>query len=416
MKRIIEFIQDYWRHIVIGLIIAVIGYFVVFNGIRTMTPGFSGQEIATQSSSTSLRTIWENPINALYKLILWVPFKLGHHSVMFTRLTAGVVAIVSAALFYFIVYSLFSHRIAILTTILFVTSSGFLHASHLGTPVILQIFGVLTLVALAPAYILLKGKIIPMYIAAITLALLLYIPGLLWFILVGFIVLNKRIYHTFKLLPAKHQSFIAIITLLLIAPLIWASIKHTSIALASLGLPSSIPSLHIIAVRAGNLVQSLFWSGKGPAEIMLVGSPLLNLIEFSLLFIGIAVQFKKPRFRSNFFVIGATFFIVLLIIFGGIVNYITLVPLLYLLMAGGVFYLLTQWQKVFPVNPVAHFVGTALVFGLVAVSALFHTKAFYTAWPRSNPTRSAFSHPQPQHYDTSSVKKDLVKQQTGPTF
>jgi len=416
MKKIVEFFQDYWRPIIIGLTIAVIGYFIVFNGIRTMTPGFSSQEIATQSSSTSLRTVWENPINIVYKLILWIPFKLGHHSVILTRIVAGVVAIVSAALFYFIVFSLFSHRIAILTTILFITSSGFLHAAHLGTPVVLQIFGVLTLVALAPAYLLVKSKVLPLYVGAITLALLLYIPGMLWFILVGIIVLNKRILQTFRSLATKHRVYISIISVILLAPLIWASYKHPSIALASLGLPATIPTIHTIGVRTDNLIRSLFWSGTGPAEIMLIGAPLLNLIEFSLLFIGVAVQFKKPRFRSNFFVIGATLFIVLLIIFGGIVNYITLTPLLYLLMGGGLFYLLTQWHKVFPVNPVAHFVGTALVFGLVAMSVLFHTKAFYTAWPRSNETRAAFSQPQPTHYDTSSVKNDLVKQQTGPTF
>lgn len=416
MKNINEFFQNYWRHIIIGVGIVVIGYFVIFNGIQTLTPAYSGQEIATQSSSTSLRTIWENPINAIYKVILWIPFKLGHHSVIFTRIAAAIIALVSAALFYFIVFSLFSHRIAILASILFVTSSGFLHASHLGTPLVLQLFGVLTLVTLAPAYILLKGRLLPMYVGATTLALLLYIPGMLWFVLVGAIVLNKRIYHAFRQLPTKHQLCIGVLVVVLLAPLIWSSIKHPSIALASLGLPASIPSWHVITERANNLLRALLWSGRGPAEIMLVGAPLLNLIEFSLLFIGIAIQFKKPRYKSNFFIVGATLFIILLIIFGGIVNYVTLTPLLCLLMASGLFYLLTQWHKVFPVNPVAHFVGTMLVFGLVAVSALFHTKAFFTAWPRSNATRAAFSHPQPTHYDTSSVKNDLVKQQTGPTF
>lgn len=403
MKKVTKFIQDYWRHIIIGSIVAVIGYFIVFNGITTMTPGYSNHEIAAQSSSSSLRVIWQNPIDALYKLILWVPFKLGHHSVVLARITAGMIAVASATLFYFVVYSLFSHRIATLTTILFVTSAGFLHASHLGTPLILQIFGIVTLLALVPAYRVLKGKLLPLYSTVVVLTLLLYIPGLIWFVLVGIGVLNTRIVRTFRSLPTRHQLYMAAIVVLLLTPLVWAYIRHPGLLLTSLALPATLPSWHDISTRAQSFVWSLFWAGKGPAEIMLVGAPLLNLIEFSLLFIGISMQFKKPRLASNFFILGATLFIILLIIFGGVLSYVTLTPLLYLLMASGLFYLLTQWHKVFPVNSVAHVVGATLVIGLLAVSSLFHVKAFYTAWPRSDATHAAFSQPQPSHYDKSSA-------------
>lgn len=415
MKTITKFLRNYWRYIVIGLAVVIASYFIIFSTLSTM-PGYSSQEIAAQSSSTSLNVIWHNPINAIYKLMVWVPFKLGHHSVLWTRFAAGIIATISAALFYFIVYSLFSHRIAILTTILFVTSSGFLHAAHLGTPLILQIFGVITLLALIPAYLLMKGKILPLYITVATLVFLLYIPGIIWFVLVGIIVLNKRILHTLKTLDAKHQIYLGLIVLVLLAPLAWAYIQHPSLALTGLGLPASMPQWHEIVSRAETFGRSLLWAGNGPAEIMLVGAPLLNIVEFSLLFIGIAVQFKKPRLTSNFFVIGATLFIVLLIIFGGIISYVTLTPLLYLLMAGGIFYLLTQWHKVFPINPFAHFVGMALICGLVAMSVLYHVESFYTAWPYNNATKAAFSRSQPTHYDTKSIQKAPIAPQIGPTF
>lgn len=415
MKKVLEFLQDYWRHIIIGLGIALIGYFVVFHGVMTMLPDYSPQEITAQASSSSLRAIWDQPLNALYKILVWVPFKLGHHSVVVTRLVAGTIALACATLFYFIVYSLFSHRIAILTTILFVTSSGFLHASHVGAPFILQLFGVLALLALIPAYILIRGKVMPVYLVAVAAALLLYIPGLLWFILLGAIVLNKRILQAFRAVSIKHQIFVCSIVLLLLLPLILAYFRQPSLVLASLGLPDSIPSLSEILNRAKSFAKSLFWAGKGPAEIMLVGAPLLNLIEFSLLFIGVCVQFKKPRLKSNFFVLGATLFIALLIIVGGVLNYMTLTPLLYLLMAGGLFYLLTQWHKVFPVNPIAHIVGTALTVGLVATSALFHIHAFYTAWPHSNPTRATFSQHQPTNY-SKTVEKHTTGSNSGPSF
>lgn len=415
MNNVTHYLQDHWRQLIIGIFIAVVGYFVVFNGIMTLTPGYSIQEIAAQKSSASLQIILSNPLEAPYKLLVWVALKLGHHSIAITRIAAGLAAIASAILFYFIVYSLFSRRIAIFATILFVTSSGFLHASHLGTPLALQLFGVLALLALIPGYLLLKGKLLPVYVSVITIAALLYIPGLLWFVLFGIIILNKRIVSTLRQMTVKHQVLICLIFTVLVAPLIWAYISNPSLLLTSLGLSSSLPTINELTSRTELFVRSLLWSGQGPAEIMLVGAPLFNIIEFGLLFIGICVQFKKPRLKSNYFVLGATVFTVLLIIIGDVLTYIVLTPLIALLMAGGLFYLLTQWHKVFPVNPVAHTIGTILVFGLVAVSALFHIRAFYSAWPNSTPTHQSFSAEQPTQY-LDRAAPPANEEATGPAF
>lgn len=416
MKRVREFLEDYWRHILIGIVVAVASYFLIFYGMTTLTPGFSPIEIAAQRSSLSLSAIWENPINALYKIVLWIPVALGHHSVLFTRIVAGIFAAMSIALFYFVVFSLFSHRIAALASILFVTSSGFLHAAHLGTPLILQIFGVLLLAALLPMYLMLKGKVFPLYLAAIAIALLLYIPGMFWFIIVGFVVLNQRLIEAFRALALKHQIIIGAIIAALTTPLIWACVTQPSLILTSLALPTSLPSWSEIMIRARNLLVSLFWSGQGPAEIMLVGAPLFTMVEFGLLFIGISLQFKRPRLRSNFFVLGATLFVILLIIFGGIINYVTLTSIFSVLMAGGLFYLLSQWHKVFPVNPVAHIVATVFVFLLVATSVLYHTRAFFVAWPHSTATHKAFSEQQPTVYKMPEKTSAIEKMPAGSTF
>ncbi len=398
MKKILDFLKDHWRWFALGVVTATLGYFIIFHGATSMLPGYSSSEIAAQGSSTSLRTIWQNPLNAPYKLLVWLPFKLGHHSVVFTRLAAGLIALASAGLFYFVAYRLFSHRIAIISTALFVTSSGFLHAAHTGTALILQIFGVLVLLALFPAYLSTKGKVLPLYVAAVVVAALLYIPGMLWFIIVGAIVLNKRLYQLVKQLHLKHRLAITAIMALLLTPLVWAFIEQPNTILVGLGVQDSWPVWADILDRTKNLVTSLFWSGRGPAEIMLVGAPILTIVEFGLLFIGIAVQFKPPRLKSNFFLAAATLFFMVLIILGGVINYITLTPLFYLMIAGGIYYLLSEWSKVFPVNPIARGVGNVIILLLIGSSMLFHLQSFYVAWPHSKATFAAFSAKQPAHY------------------
>ncbi len=418
MKRVNEIIQDYWRHILIGVALVVASFYLIFYGLSTLTPGFSIVEIATLSDSSSLTAISENPIDALYKLVLWVPSALGQHSLLLTRIDTGLFATASIGLFYFVVYSLFSHRIAILTTLLFVTSTGFLHAAHLGAPQIMQIFGLLTLMALLPAYLQLKGKgeIFILYCAAILPTLLLYTPGMFWFIAIGVALTNKRLFRAYSTLAIKHKILISMLILMLLVPLILACIQQPELALTSLGLPNALPAWSEIATRAKDLVLSLFWSGKGPAEIMLVGAPILTLVEFGLIFIGFGVQFRKPKLKSNYFVIGATIFLLLLIILGGVINYLTLVPIFGLLMAGGLFFLLSQWKKVFPINPVAHGVAWLFVSILITTSVLYHTRAFYIAWPHSESTHAAFSESQPEKFKAGDESEDTKPEPSGTTF
>ncbi len=415
MKSYLAFVREYWKHLLVAVVLIVAAYAVIFQGISTLNTAYSAKEIAAQSSSTSLRAIWENPTNAPYKLLLWAPFKLGHHSVLVARVIAGVFALLAAGLFYFVANTLFSRRIALFSTILFVMSSGFLHTSHLGTPHILQIFGVLVLLALLPAYLLVRSKKTSLYVAVIALSVLLYIPGVIWFIAVGCIVLFKRLAAVLRVLSVKHKIALAIIACILVVPLVWASIVQPAIALHLLGLPVHLTDLAGISDRASALGLSLFWSGQGPAEIMLVGAPVLNIIEFGLLFIGLAVQFKRPRLRSNYFVLGTTLFVALLIIIGGVIDYTMLTPIFCLLMAAGIFYLLDQWHTVFPVNPVAHVIGTALVTILVVLSAMYHVRAFYVAWPKSEATKTVFSISQPTNY-FGPDSKSTAEPSTNPVF
>lgn len=393
-----RFMDTYWRRLILWLSIAVLGYFLLFFGMGTLVPNFSANEIATQGSATSLSAIWHDPLNAPYKLALWVPFKLGHHSVLWTRALSASIAFVSGLLFYFILQSLFSRRIALFGVLLFVVSAGFLHAGRLGTPLIMQLFSVLVLMSLLPLYYMVRGRIWPLYISVVIVAALMYVPGIPWFVIIGILIMAKRIGKEYRRLAAKHRILLVLLATALMAPLVWSIIRMPLTSLTLLGLPSDLPGLQQIGQNASSLVRSLFWSATGPAEIMLIGAPLFTIAEFALLAIGLVVLAKNIRLKSNLFLIGSTLLITLLIVLGGDVTYVALTPLLYLCMASGLFYLLNEWLRVFPVNPIANTVGTVLVLTLVLSATLFHFRAYFIAWPHSDGVAETFIHPQPVSY------------------
>lgn len=410
MGTFLRFISTHWRRLLLWLGIVVLGYFLLFFGISTLVPNFSANEIATQGSATSLSAIWHNPLNAPYKLALWVPFKLGHHSVLWTRALSASIAFVSGLLFYFILQSLFSRRIALFGVLLFIVSAGFLHAGRLGTPLIMQLFSVLVLMSLLPLYYMVRGRIWPLYISVVIVAALMYAPGIPWFVIIGILIMAKRISKEYRRLAVKDRILLALLAAMLIMPLVWGIVRTPLMSLTLLGLPSALPGLQEIGQNASDLVRSLFWSATGPAEIMLIGAPLLTIAEFGLLATGLIVLMRDIRLKSNIFLVGSTILITLLIVLGGDMTYVALTPLLYLGMASGIFYLLREWLRVFPVNPIANTVGTALVLMLVLSATLFHFRAYFIAWPHSDGVAETFIYSQPASYHTASNNT------TGPEF
>lgn len=393
-----EFIETHWRRLLLWLGIAILAYFLLFFGIDCLVPHFSTNEIATQGSATSLSAIWHDPLNAPYKLTLYIPFKLGHHSVLWTRALSALIACISALLFYFVLQTLFSRRIALLTTTLFVVSSGFLHAGRLGTPLIMQLFGVLVMLSLLPLYLTVRSRIWPLYVGIVIVASLLYIPGMAWFVAVSAALMGKRLGKLYRQLTLKHRILLPAVGVLILIPLVWSILRTPSVGLTLFGLPATMPTLHAIGQQTNDLLRSLFWSATGPAEIMLVGAPLFTIAEFALLIIGLIMLAREIRLKSNLFIIGGIVLTTVLIILGGSMTYVALTPLFYLCMASGIFYLLSEWLRIFPVNPIANAIGTILVLLLISSAVLFHFRSYFIAWPHSDGVAATFIHPQPTSY------------------
>lgn len=237
-----------------------------------------------------------------------------------------------------------------------------------------------------------------LYVAALLFAGLMYTPSMAWFILLAFVVMASKGYLLISKTAVKHRILAATLFLLLIAPLILAVVRDPRTGWAILALPEQMPTSVLALDRAEDLFRSLFWKGTGPAEIMLVGTPILNVIEISLIIIGLIIQIRSARLRNNLFVLGGALLLFALIVLGNIIQYQMLVPFLYLSMASGLFYLVRQWLKVFPSNPVANFFGTSLVLLMVATSCLYHGRQYFIGWQHSAATHKVFSQQQPSEY------------------
>jgi hypothetical protein len=391
MNKTRNFITRYWRLLAIVSGIALLAYILLFRQLIVLTGGYyslGGQ--ASQIQSSGLRTILNNPVNAPYKLLVWVTIKLGHHGLINTRIAASLIAIGIAVLFYWVAVHWYSKRIAVLSSIMFVSSSGFLHFGRYGSALILQMATVL-LISCVLLYRRAKNETVATYLLVGLLTLCLYIPGMFWFEIFGLVLLYKQIWRHVKRLGLSHSIVLITLNLGMLIPVVWASLHNIGSLRELLALPTSFPSLSQIAENAKQLGEALFYRGYYSSEYWLYGAPLLNIIEIALLIIGLVVASRRPLLRGNYYVLGALLISIILVLLGGTATIAMLVPLLYLIIAGGIFYILDQWLTIFPKNPIARAIGIALICIMAVFSAFYHTRAYYIAWPKAPETKQVYT-------------------------
>ena len=400
-ETIVDFYRDYWRRILIIVVCIVAAYLLFFFRIHALLPGYNEAEIATQQATQNIHTIWNNPSYAPYKLVLWVAHQLGVHSVLATRVLSAGFGLVAVGLFFYVVKAWFSTRITIVATVLFATSGAVLHPARFGSPIILQM-SALVIFAIVLFYQAHRDALpgwaqtLTKYALAVLLLSSLYVPGTVWFLLLGATLLHRKIYDVLRKQSIRNLAIITGMSLVLIAPLVYISWRNPTIGLYLLGLPSSLPDIATIWHNFLNLGSLLVWQSNIQPAISLIGAPLYGVISLALIFLGFAAQVKPPRLHTNYFLLLAIPVALLLGSLGGPITYVMVVPLLGLLMAGGLFYLLDQWFQVFPRNPIAKIVGVALLSILIGFSIFYQARSYYVAWPHAKATKAVYTLQQPK--------------------
>ncbi len=390
MNKQQNFLQRYWRLILLATGIAVLAYFLLFRQLGGLTHAYSSPELASQAQASSLRTIVTNPVNAPYSLLVWIGLRLGHHSLLITRIAAAVVAIGMAVLFYWVALHWYSKRVALVSSVLFVSSSSFLHIGRYGTALILQM-ATLVLIATVLLHRRAQNETLTAYIIVAILALCLYVPGIFWFELLGLVLLHRHIWRLFRRLGRLHSTLIVLLGLGLVVPIVLAGSQHLSVFQQVLALPEHLPTIRTVWQHARQLGEAIVYRGYYSPDFWLFGAPLLNIAEIVLFLTGIFVVARPPHLRGNYYLAGAVLLSVILNLLGGNATIVMLIPLIYLVVAAGIYYLLDQWMTIFPRNPIAQALGVGLICIVASFSVYYHIQAYYIAWPQAPETKQVYT-------------------------
>lgn len=320
------------------------------------------------------------------KIILLALSKLHINFSVDLRVLSVVIMLFSVFCFYKLASTWISRRMSAISTLLFSSSTWVLTQTRTEGISVMMLALIPVLLYAGSLLVNSKSNFAKVFLVIILLQLI-FIPGAIWFLILAGIICLFYFKNNLDL-----RSILApLIAVLLIASVDAALVYHFSLVKLSelerlAGLNSTVvPSLHSMINNAANLPNQLFFSGINDSSLWLYPTPIIDWVSLVLMLAGLIYLVSSNLHPARKKIIFS--FIVLslvLIIINGSAFISILLPVLYLAIAAGITYLLQQWLVIFPNNPLARYLGFALVCCIALLICGFHIGRYFVGWPKTD--------------------------------
>jgi hypothetical protein len=358
-----------WRYIVgyafIGLLLAGLLVFVGF----FLPGGLSAQEMISTVRSASLSL--NDPLSLAISNLPYYGFQAGLFALfgvsLFTiKLPSLILALLSAIGFILLLRRWFKPNIAVLTSLIAVTTGQFLFISQQGAPGILYVFWPVVLLLLGTQ--ITRGKkfrFLWKVLFAIAAALSLYTPLSIYPLLaIGFAtILHPHLRNAVRRLSKLRLLAVFMIFLAFLAPLVYGIVLNPQLGLRLLGVPVIWPP-DLGANAMTVLMQYFAFWQPGTTTLM---TPVFGLGSVILILLGLYRLIRTRETTRSYLIIIWLVCLIPVLLLNPAFTSVTFVPSM-LLLAAGLTSLIGYWYRLFPLNPYARIIGlipiVILVFAL----------------------------------------------------
>jgi hypothetical protein len=365
-RDITHFFIYRWRYIVGYSIIALLlAGLLVFAGLY-VPGGVSPEEMRATIRSDSLSfsdpstfAITSLPFYLLQKLIFHF-FSISDFTIKAPSL---IIALLSAVGLILLLRRWFKPNIAVLTSLITITTGQFLFIAQNGTPGILYVFWPILLLSLGTQVTRAKrGRLFWKISFAATAALSLYTPLSIYplIAITLAVALHPHLRNIVRRLSKVKVAFSIFTALILIAPLVYLITLKPQLGLSLAGVPATWPP--DIGANIMTLFKQffLFWE---PSTTTLM-TPVFGLGSVLIISLGIyRLILTRDTTRSYLIIIWLLCLIPVLLINPSFTS-VTFIPAV-LLLAAGMTSLITYWYRLFPLNPYARIAGLIPIVILV---------------------------------------------------
>lgn len=378
-------------YLLLGLAALALLAWLMLYKLGTLVPGLSVGEHVAATAPVGWHGIYHDALYLPLKAARSVDFYLfPSHGAFLTRLPNTIFGALAIISFAWLIWLWHGRRTALIAGLLFATGAWTLHASRLASFDVLYLAATPVILLMNVALHRRPDKTSAVYGSMLVWGLLLYIPGMVWLLLVNTYFQRKSIAEGWHHFNRWWQRGLYALAGFVWLPLLISNLRDTGLLKTWLGLPAHLDAPLMLLKHFAGVFVHLFIRGPQYPDMWLGRAPLLDVFTLAMFFIGLYFyaghwQASRTRLLSGFFLVGAV-----LVALGGPVGLSLLVPLLYVVAATGITYLVKEWLKVFPLNPLARGLGLVLVTAAVALACTYNLRAYFVAWPHDDTTAAVF--------------------------
>ena len=371
---------------------AAVGWLLLYK-LGSLTGGLSAGELSAANTPLGWHGIYHAPLDLPLKLVRSAVFYVfPDHGQTLTRLPNAIFGGLAIISFAWLMDLWHGRRTAILAGVLFATGAWTLHASRLASFEVLYLWATPTLLLTHVLINRYGNKGVVWYGSLLVWGMMIYIPGMVWLLLIELFLLRSAMLKASKHFGVLRSATYLLLALAGLSLLVW-DLRRPGQLIHWLGAPQHLGTpLHTAKLLAA-VPLHLFVRGPQYPDLWLSRVPILDIFTLAVCAVGIyfyLIHLKAARSRllAAMALVGTV-----LVGLGGPVGLSLLVPLLYVGAAAGIAYLLREWLKVFPYNPLARGLGIGLVCVVIGLSSLYNLRAYFIAWPHNEVTRTVFRYP-----------------------
>ncbi len=390
--EVLDFLIYRWRY-GLGYIAVSLSFIalIIMAGFFAPTGLTANEQVSVVSSDTlSLKHFTPDMIvNLPYHLLQKTSLHVLGMSEISIKLPSLILALVTAFGLLLLLRVWFKQNVAVLGSLVALTTGPFLFFAQDGTPSILYIF--------FPTWILLAASMITQKVRRRLLwlivlfgmvALSFYVPMSIYILLTLFTaaLIHPHLRSTLKTLPRLQLSVAVIVALIIVAPVGYALAMKHDLALQLLGF--SHPTLDI--VHNLSLLGQRYFDFVHTHENGII-QPIYELGAMLLIGLGLYRIVTTKYTARSYILVAWLILLAPLLIYNPELTSITFVPAL-LLIAFGLDLLIRYWYRLFPRNPYARAAGLVSLVILVGSLTLSGTDRFYFGYHYGNDVSRTFSH------------------------
>ncbi len=374
-----QFFLYRWRYILgYGAVALLLIGMLIFAGLA-IPGGLSDQEMGSVVTSESLSFTQPESwaiANAPFYWLQSIIFSVFGVTIFTIKLPSLILALVSAVGLILLLRRWFKPNIAVLTSLIAVSTGQFLFIAQQGAPGILYVFWPIVLLLLGTQ--ITRGKRLRLlwkFLFAASVALSLYTPLSIYPLIAILlaIVLHPHLRNAVRQLSKFKITLVVLVALAILAPLAYSIWLSPWLGLTLLGVPTAWPPDFLANAVTVLRQYFLFWE---PSATTLM-TPVFGLGSALLIILGLYRLIRTRETTRSYLIIIWILCLIPVLLFNPNFTSVTFVPSV-LLLAAGLMSLISYWYRLFPRNPYARVAGLIpLVVLVVALIGSGMTRYIY---------------------------------------